>query len=68
MLFDFEQMTPLQCFEFLTGTVVPRPIASMNMTCIDAPPDIEELALNRTEERAVGQGEDTADRSEPGCL
>jgi len=27
MLFDFEQMTPMQCFEFLTGTVVPRPIA-----------------------------------------
>lgn len=27
MLFDFEQMSPTQCFEFLTGTVVPRPIA-----------------------------------------
>jgi len=27
MLFDFEQMTPVQRFEFLTGTVVPRPIA-----------------------------------------
>ena len=27
MLFDFDQMTPMQCFEFLTGTVVPRPIA-----------------------------------------
>jgi hypothetical protein len=27
MLFDFEQMMPMQCFEFLTGTVVPRPIA-----------------------------------------
>ena len=27
MLFDFEQMTSTQCFEFLTGTVVPRPIA-----------------------------------------
>lgn len=27
MLFDFEQMTPLQSLEFLTGTVVPRPIA-----------------------------------------
>ncbi len=27
MLFDFEKMTPMQCFEFLTGTVVPRPIA-----------------------------------------
>ena len=27
MHFDFEQMTPMQCFEFLTGTVVPRPIA-----------------------------------------
>ena len=27
MQFDFEKMTPMQCFEFLTGTVVPRPIA-----------------------------------------
>ena len=27
MLFDFDQMTPMQCSEFLTGTVVPRPIA-----------------------------------------
>ena len=27
MLFDFEQMTPMQSFEFLTATVVPRPIA-----------------------------------------
>jgi flavin reductase (DIM6/NTAB) family NADH-FMN oxidoreductase RutF len=110
MLFDFEAMTPLQRFDFLTGTVVPRPIAlvttqssdglvnaapysffnimgidppvvactvlptpygrlketgrniratqefvvnlvsepmaqAMNITCIDAPPDVEELAL-----------------------
>lgn len=27
MIFDFEQLTPMQCFEFLTATVVPRPIA-----------------------------------------
>ena len=27
MRFDFERMTPMRCFEFLTGTVVPRPIA-----------------------------------------
>ena len=110
MLFDFEKMTPMQCFEFLTSTVVPRPIAlitslspeglvnaapysffnimgieppvvactvlpnpdgrmkdtgrnimsarefvvnlvsehiaaAMNITCIDAPADVEELAL-----------------------
>jgi flavin reductase (DIM6/NTAB) family NADH-FMN oxidoreductase RutF len=110
VLFDFEQMTPMHCFEFLTGTVVPRPIAlittrspegivnaapysffnimgiappvvactvlprpdgsmkgtgrnilaarefvvnlvseqmaeAMNVTCIDAPADVEELAL-----------------------
>jgi flavin reductase (DIM6/NTAB) family NADH-FMN oxidoreductase RutF len=110
MLFDFEPMTPMQCFEFLTATVVPRPIAlitslspeglvnaapysffnimgteppvvactvlptpdgcmkdtgrnimsarefvvnlvpedlaeAMNITCIDAPDDVEELAL-----------------------
>lgn len=110
MDFDFERMTPLQCFEFLTGTVLPRPIAivttrgkggrinaapysffnimgieppvlactilpgpagvmkdtgrnilatrefvvnlvsediaeAMNLTCIDAPPEIDELAL-----------------------
>jgi flavin reductase (DIM6/NTAB) family NADH-FMN oxidoreductase RutF len=110
MIFDFEAMTPLQRFDFLTGTVVPRPIAlvttqspdglvnaapysffnimgvdppvvactvlptpdgrlkdtgrnirathefvvnlvsepmaqPMNITCIDAPPDVEELEL-----------------------
>jgi flavin reductase (DIM6/NTAB) family NADH-FMN oxidoreductase RutF len=27
MLFDFDTMTAMQVFEFLTGTVVPRPIA-----------------------------------------
>jgi len=27
MQFDFEHMTPTQCLEFLTNTVVPRPIA-----------------------------------------
>jgi flavin reductase (DIM6/NTAB) family NADH-FMN oxidoreductase RutF len=108
--FDFEHMASMQCFEFLTGTVVPRPIAlittrspaglvnaapysffnimgieppvvaltvlpspdgrmkdtgrniratrefvvnlvseqmaeAMNITCIDAPADVEELAL-----------------------
>ena len=27
MIFDFDAMTPMQRFDFLTGTVVPRPIA-----------------------------------------
>lgn len=117
MQFDFERLSPLQCFEFLTGTVVPRPIAivstcsaagqvnaapysffnimgidppvlaftvlpaangkmkdtgnnilatgefvvnlvsedlaeAMNFTCIDAPPDVDELALANLERHA----------------
>ncbi len=32
MQFDFERLSPLQCLEFLTGTVLPRPIAIVT-TC-----------------------------------
>jgi flavin reductase (DIM6/NTAB) family NADH-FMN oxidoreductase RutF len=116
MQFDFETMRAMDCFEFLTGTVVPRPIAlittfsadgktnaapysffnimgidppvvaltvlqaadgrmkdtgnnivatgefvanlvseemvdAMNVTCIDAPPGVDELAIAKLESR-----------------
>ena len=35
MCFDFEQLTPMQCLEFLTGTVVPRPIALITTMSVD---------------------------------
>jgi flavin reductase (DIM6/NTAB) family NADH-FMN oxidoreductase RutF len=35
MRFDFEKLTPMQCFEFLTGTVVPRPIALITTMSVD---------------------------------
>lgn len=35
MQFDFEAMAPMDCFEFLTGTVVPRPIALITTLSTD---------------------------------
>ena len=35
MDFDFNQLSPMQCFEFLTGTVVPRPIALVTTISAD---------------------------------
>lgn len=35
MQFDFERMRAMECFEFLTGTVVPRPIALITTLAAD---------------------------------
>jgi len=39
MQFDFEAMWSMQCFEFLTGTVVPRPIALITTLSADGKPN-----------------------------
>lgn len=35
MQFDFEGMSPAACFECLTGTVVPRPIALVTTVSVE---------------------------------